>query len=319
MDALSQLLESVHVSAGAFLQAEFTEPWSIRAQVGPEDCQLPGPPPACLMAYHYVLDGRLWIGLNGQPPRETGSGTLLLLPRNPPHVLSSDPRLPAQAIEHLIQPAQASGLAGLRYGGEGTRTSVICGFIGCEVPEHLLLRLLPALLVLRIEPGGWLDLSFRRTLQETARQRPGSATVLARLAELLFIEAVRNHLDSLPAEQAGWLAGLRDPQIGRALALLHGDPARPWTTEALGREVGLSRSAFAERFTRLLGQPPMRYLCQWRLQLAARQLREGRMLASIAAEVGYGSEAALNRAFRHHFGVPPATWRRQHIAHPPLR
>ena len=319
MDALSQLLESVRLCAGAFLQAEFTEPWSIRAQVGSEDCPLPGPPPACLMAYHYVLDGHLWLGLDAQPPQKLGSGEIILLPRNPPHVLSSDLRLAPQPIEHLIQPPRGSELAGLHYGGGGARTRLICGFIGCEVPDNPLLRLLPTVLMLRVVKGTWIDLSFQRTLQEVASQRPGSATVLARLAELLFIEAVRNHLETLPAAQTGWLAGLRDPQIGRALALLHGDPASAWTTEALARTVGLSRSAFAERFTRLLGQPPMRYLCHWRLQLAARQLREGRPLARIAAEVGYGSEAALNRAFRHQFGVPPATWRRRHIADPPLR
>src|SRR5690554_5246405 len=271
------------------------------------------------MAYHYVLAGHLWLGLNRQPPQALGPGTIILLPRNPSHVLSSDPQLTPQHIEPLIQPPRGIELAALRYGGGGERTRLICGFIGCEVPENPLLRLLPALLTLQVVRGSWFDLSFRRTLREAAGQRPGSATVLARLAKLLFIEAVRNHLDTLPPAQTGWLAGLRDPQIGRALALLHGDPARPWTSEALARAVGLSRSAFAERFTRLLEQPPMRYLSHWRLQLAARQLREGRMLASIAAEVGYGSEAALNRAFRHHFGVPPATWRRQHIAHPPLR
>ena len=319
MDALSQLLEVVRLCAGAFLQAELTEPWSIRAQVGPEDCPLPGQIPACLMAYHYVLDGRLWLGLDGQPPLAVGAGEIILLPRNPPHVLSSDPRLPAQRIEPLVQPALGGGLARLRHGGGGARTRLICGFIGCEVPDNPLLRLLPASLGLRVAPGTWIDLSFRRAVAEVAGQHPGSAAVLARLAELLFIEAVRSYLETLPETHSGWLAGLRDPQIGRALALLHGEPGRPWTTEALARAVGLSRSAFAARFTHLLEQPPMRYLCAWRLQLAARQLREGRGLARIATDVGYGSEAALNRAFRHHFGVPPATWRRQHSANPPLR
>lgn len=317
MDALSQLLEAVHLSAGAFLRAEFRAPWSIRAQVGPEDCPLPGPPPACLMAYHYVLDGTLWLECDDQPPRQVSAGEIVLLPRNPPHVLSSDTRLLPQRIDDLVQPPQGNALARLRYGRDGPRTRVICGFIGCEVPDHPLLHLLPAILVLRVTRGSWLDLSFRRTLAEAVRQRPGSAAVLARLAELLFIEAVRGHLEALPAAQSSWLAGLRDPQISRALILLHAEPTQPWTTEALARAVGLSRSAFAERFTRLLGQPPMRYLCGWRLQLAARQLREGRRLARIATDVGYGSEAALNRAFRHHFGVPPATWRRRHAT--PLR
>jgi AraC-like DNA-binding protein len=159
--------------------------------------------------------------------------------------------------------------------------------------------------------AAWLETSMRFAASEGALARAGGATVLGKLSELLFIEAVRRFTETLSADQKGWLAGLRDRFVGRALTLLHARPAHPWTVDALGREVGLSRSAFAQRFTELLGQPPMQYLAHWRLQIAARQLRGGdRPLAAVAEDVGYESEAAFNRAFKRDFGMPPATWRR---------
>jgi AraC-like DNA-binding protein len=135
--------------------------------------------------------------------------------------------------------------------------------------------------------------------------------VLAKMSELLFVEAVRNYIEGLPDEQTGWLAGLKDPYVSRALSLLHGRVADAWTVDDLGREVGLSRSALAERFTKLIGEPPMRYLTRWRIQAAAQQLRNSDVpLARIAEQVGYESESAFNRAFRQGFGVPPAAWRK---------
>ena len=312
MDALSSVLTTVHLSAGAFLHAEFTAPWCVRSQVGPEDFGSQGRPPSHLMAYHYVLDGRLLLGVGDAPLQPVEAGEIILLPRNPPHVLTSAARLPAQVVDHLVQAPDGSGLARLRYGGGGATTEVICGYIGCEVPDNPLLQTLPEILTLRIADGAWIEQSFQRAAREAASLRPGSATALGKLAELLFIEAVRHYLDTSSNREQGWLAGLRDPQVGKALALLHGQHARHWTTEALASAVGLSRSAFAERFTQLIGQPPMRYLCHWRLLLAAQQLREGRTLARIAEDIGYASEAALNRAFRQHFGLPPAAWRRRH-------
>lgn len=312
MDALSSVLTTVHLSAGAFLHAEFTAPWCIRSQVGPEDVWSQGLPPTHLMAYHYVLGGRLLLGVGDAPLLAVEAGEIILLPRNPPHILASAARMPAQVIDHLLQPPDGSGLARLRYGGGGATTEVICGYIGCEVPNNPLLQTLPDILTLRIADDAWIEQSFQRAAREAASHQPGSVTALSKLAELLFIEAVRHYLDTSSNREHGWLAGLRDPQVGKALALLHGQHARHWTTEALASAVGLSRSAFAERFTHLIGQPPMRYLCHWRLLLAAQQLREGRTLARIAEEVGYASEAALNRAFRQHFGLPPAAWRRRY-------
>lgn len=324
MDALSSVLKTVHLSAGAFLHAEFRAPWCVRSQVGPEDFGAQTPP-THLMAYHYVLAGRLLLGVGDAPLLPVEAGEIILLPRNPPHILTSAARLPAQAVDHLVQAPDGSGLARLRYGGGGATTQVICGYIGCEVPDHPLLQTLPDTLTVRIADGAWIEQSFQRAAVEAASQRPGAAMALGKLAELLFIEAVRHYLDRLPGGEQGWLAGLCDAQIGKALTLLHGQPARHWTTEALASAVGLSRSAFAERFSHLIGQPPMRYLCHWRLLLAAQQLREGRSLARIAEDVGYASEAALNRAFRQQFGLPPAAWRRrqsalaQRPADPPLR
>jgi AraC-like DNA-binding protein len=318
MDALSHVLAAVHLSAGAFLHAEFSAPWCIRAQVNAEDCRLAGAQPAHLMAYHYVLDGRLLLGIDDAPLLPLEAGEIVLLPRNDPHLLASASGLPARVIDHLIQsPAQGSGLASLRHGGGGARTHLICGFLGCAVPDNPLVQTLPSVLKLQVgnSPGGaWIEQAFRLAAVESAGQRQGAGTALNKLAELLFIEAVRRYLEALPSDRHGWLAGLCDPQVGKALALLHRQPAEHWTTEALARAVGLSRSAFAERFSRLIGQPPIRYLAHWRLQLAAAQLREGRSLAQIAYDIGYGSEAALNRAFRQHYGQPPGSWRKEHAA-----
>jgi len=152
---------------------------------------------------------------------------------------------------------------------------------------------------------------------EIAAGRAGSETVLAKLSELLFVEALRRYVEELPEEQIGWLAGLKDPFVSRALSLLHGRVAQEWTVDDLGREVGLSRSALADRFTRVIGEPPMRYLARWRIQVAAHQLRNSDTpLARVAEQIGYESEGAFNRAFKRSFGVPPATWRRQVSASP---
>jgi AraC-like DNA-binding protein len=146
---------------------------------------------------------------------------------------------------------------------------------------------------------------------EIAARRAGSQTVLAKLSELLFVEAVRRYVETLPAGETGWLAGLKDPYVSRGLGLIHGAVSKPWTVDMLGREVGLSRSVLADRFARLIGEPPMRYLAHWRIQVAAHQLRTSDVsLARIAAQIGYESEAAFNRAFKRSFGVPPATWRK---------
>jgi transcriptional regulator GlxA family with amidase domain len=173
---------------------------------------------------------------------------------------------------------------------------------------------LPPLLKLSVEQGGaaeWIRSTFQFAAEEVSARRPGSGTVLAKISEVLFVEAVRRYAETLPDGQSGWLAGLREPFVARALALLHGDITRSWTVEDLGREVGLSRSALADRFIRLIGVPPMHYLASWRMQVATQKLRNtSASLAQVAEIVGYESEAAFSRAFKKTFGAAPATWRR---------
>jgi AraC-like DNA-binding protein len=192
---------------------------------------------------------------------------------------------------------------------------VLCGYLGSDVSFGPLLSSLPSVLKLDVKStplGSWIESSFRFAVSQIAAGRVGSTTVIAKLSELLFVEAVGQYVAGLPEERQGWLAGLRDPYIGRALSLLHAKPAQAWTAEALAIEVGMSRSGFAERFASLVGQPPMQYLTYWRMQLAAQQLREGRgTVAQVAFAVGYESEAAFSRAFKREFESSPAAWRRR--------
>ena len=313
MDVLSAVFAAVRVSGGVFLDAEFTAPWCVVSQVGPEDFAAQGRLPAHLIAYHYVIDGRLLVRVGDDAPLPVLAGEIVLLPRNDAHVLGSAADLRPVAIDDQVQAPGERTPAVLRHGGGGEATHIICGYLGCDMPDNLLLKTLPPMLKLGVRDGAggaWMENSFRHAAAEFAVSSNGSAAVLGKLAELLFVEGVRRYVAALPEGQSGWLAGLRDRLIGRALALLHGRVAHPWTTEELARAVGLSRSAFAERFTALIGQPPMRYLAHWRLQLAAVRLRESTAAtAQIAAEVGYESDAAFNRAFKRAFGTTPATWR----------
>jgi AraC-like DNA-binding protein len=315
MDALSDLLRVVRLSGGVFLDAEFSAPWCIAARVGPEDCRMVMAEPARVIAVHYVVAGRLLLQVGGEPPIELRSGAIALLPRNDDHTLASHTGLPPVSGDHLIQAHSHGDLARIRYGGGGETTHIVCGFVGTEARHHPLIDALPPTLVLDLngKPASeWVASSFRYAAGELAAVRAGSAIVLAKLSELLFVEAVRHYVETLPADRTGWLAGLRDPVVGRALALLHTQLAHGWTAEALAREVFLSRSAFADRFTAVIGVPPMKYLTTWRMQVAAQRLREGpRSVAQIAADVGYESEAAFARAFKREFSMSPAQWRKQ--------
>jgi AraC-like DNA-binding protein len=274
--------------------------------------------PARIIAFHFVLDGRLLLQVDGTPPVELRAGTMVLLPRNDRHILASEAGLSPVSGDHLAQSDSADGLARIRYGGGGEKTQIVCGFVGTDVRQHPLIDALPPVLTLDLNgtPScDWVARSFRYASEELGSARPGSAAVLAMLSELLFVEAIRQYVAMLPPDRRGWLSGLRDPVVGRALALLHTQIARAWTAEELAREVFLSRSAFAERFTALIGVPPIKYLATWRMQVAAQRLRETqRSIAQIAMDVGYESEAAFTRAFKREFAASPAAWRKQRVA-----
>ena len=205
----------------------------------------------------------------------------------------------------------------LNYGSEGPiAAKLVCGYLACDArPFNPLLDNLPRVIKAGDPQGsdpGWLGQFIRLATMESTNRRAGGESVLAKLSELMFIEVVRRHLASLPPQQTGWLAGLRDPFVGKALSLMHGEPARDWTIEELGRQAGLSRSVLAERFSDLVGMPPMQYLANWRMQIATGLLSSGDAnIASIAAEIGYASEAAFSRAFKKMVGVPPSDWRRR--------
>lgn len=314
MDALSDVLRVVRLTGGVFLDAEFTAPWCVTAQVGAEDCRPYLSTPQHLIAYHCVVEGGLLLQTDGDATTEVRAGEIVLLPRNDAHRIGSSLDAKAIKADDLIQPPNNRGLARIVHGGGGERTRIVCGFLGCETPFNLLVATLPKVMKLDMRAaasGQWVEHSFQFAASEVGAGRMGSATVLSKLSELLFVEAVRRYVAELRTEQRGWLAGLRDPIVGRALALLHARHREAWTAEQLAQEVGLSRSAFAERFTSLIGQPPMQYLTLWRMQLAAQQLKESAApIAKIAFEVGYESEAAFNRAFKRQFGAPPATWRK---------
>jgi len=315
IDALSDVLRVARLTGGIFLHAEFFAPWCMAARLAPEHCG-PGLGPAShLILFHYVLEGELCVRVEGEEAFVLGPEEVVLFPRNHPHLLGSDLDLPPAMARDIIQPPRDGGLFSIHHGGDGACTRLVCGFLGGDSAEgNPVIATLPAAIRLKIEEGGaaeWMRATFRYAADEVAAGRPGSETVLAKLSELLFVEAVRRYAETLPEGQTGWLAGLRDHHVARALALLHGDMSRSWTVDELGREVGLSRTALAERFTHLIGVAPMRYLASWRMQVAAQELRNrGTSLAEVATAVGYESEAAFSRAFKKAFGTAPATWRR---------
>jgi AraC-like DNA-binding protein len=314
MDPLSDIFRVIRLTGGVFLDAVVSEPWCMSSQFTEEDCGPDIGEIGAIIGFHFVLEGRMLVQVADLPPREAGSDHLVLLPRNDPHLLASEPALPPVSAHHLIQRARAGGLARIDQGDASRpRTRFVCGFVASASRDHPLLEALPGLMIMDLngKPGAdWVRSSFRFAAQEVAAARPGAQTVLARLSELLFVEAVREHLDQLPGQGKGWLAALRDPALARALAAIHGRVKAPWTAESLAAEARLSRSAFAERFGDVLGVPPLTYVTRWRMQIAARRLRDTHDgLAAIAADVGYESEATFSRAFKREMGIAPGRYR----------
>ena len=305
------------MTGGVFLHADFFAPWCVAAHIPHEHCGPSLGPASHMILYHYVLEGELHVRVEGADKRDLvlGGGEVVVLPRNDPHLMGSDLSLPPVPGRDIVQPPKGGGLYSIHHGGAGKRTKMICGFLGYDSAKgNPVISTLPPVLKLNARQGGaaeWIRSTFQYAAEEVAAGRPGSETVLAKLSELLFVEAVRHYAEGLPEDQVGWLAGLREPYVARALALLHSDIARRWTVDDLGREVGLSRSALADRFIKFIGVPPMHYLVSWRIQVATQKLRyTNASIAQVADLVGYDFEAAFSRAFKKAVGVAPATWRR---------
>ncbi|HET6984317.1 MAG TPA: AraC family transcriptional regulator [Myxococcaceae bacterium] len=316
IDVLSDVLRAVRLTGAVYFSVDATAPFAAEAppgrQVGP--FVLPGV--EHVLEYHLITQGSCWGGIVGEEPVQLQEGDIIAFPHGDAHVISSSRGMRGPTSLDTYKPRPGSQLPfSLReQGGGGARTHLVCAFVGCDLrPFNPLLSTLPRTLkVSTREGGGWLEALARLAVTESEGGRTGGETVLARASELMFVEVVRRHLASLPPEQTGWLAGLRDPFVGRALAALHDRPAEAWTVESLAKEVALSRSALAERFTHLVGEAPMQYLTRWRMQRAGMLLRTRNVSVFEAAmDVGYASEAAFSRAFKKVVGIPPSAWRQR--------
>ena len=312
MDPLSEVLRSVRLTGGVFLSGCFTAPWCIAVKVTADDCARElSANPAQMICYHVVTEGRLLVAVDGEPMVEVGAGEIVLFPQNDPHLLADRRGVKPVSARELIQRSPDGGLSRIFHGGGGAATRIVCGFLASGDSYNPLFSTLPKALKIDIRDAAsreWIEASVRFAANEFAEGRLASAGVITRISESLLTEAVRRY--SATAEEVGWLKGLKDPQIGRALALIHHKLDAPWSAEALAKEVALSRSAFIERFSSLVGMPPIRYLTFWRMQTAKLNLRETRKtIAQLAYSVGYESEEAFSRAFKREFGVAPASWR----------
>jgi AraC-like DNA-binding protein len=268
-----------------------------------------------VIIFHLLTEGRGYAHVEGDGrPVPLDAGDIVVFPHGDPHILGNGPAITPTDNSRELERVLSLGLKVSRMGGGGEVTKFICGYMACEPQlSGVFLGGLPPLIKINIRndsAGQWLENSLRYSVDNADMSLPGGEAVLAKLSEVLFVETLRRYIALLPPEQTGWLAGVRDPEIGKALALLHRKPAHPWTIASLGNEIGVSRSVLAERFRRYLSETPMAYLSQWRLQLGAQLLKStSRGVAEIAAEVGYESEPSFNRAFKRQFGLPPARYR----------
>jgi len=327
-DTLSDVLRAVRLRGAVFYYIEGASPWVAEAPPAPDIIPAIMPGVEHMIEFHGVVEGSCWAAIAGESPIRLAAGDLVLFPQGDPHVMSSAPGMRAPRVDKGFffapRPPQlpySLSMKGAEIttarldGGGGERATVACGFLGLDArPFNPLLAALPRVLHLpgsALAADAWVTTFLRAAVAESNLKRPGGEAVLERMSEMLFVEALRRYVDTLPAEQTGWLAGMRDPVVGRALSLLHQKPAEAWTLEQLGSEAGLSRSSLHERFVHFIGQPPMQYLTNWRMQLAARRLRDtDAKVVDVALDVGYESEAAFCRAFKRVVGTAPGTWRR---------
>jgi AraC-like DNA-binding protein len=326
VDPLSDVLRAVRLTGSLFFLIEnVTTKAPARMADGATIAKALSPTTQTVISYHVVTRGLAFAARYGAPPVKLDTGDIVIFPHGDPYWLAPTPTpappvIPEEAVGFL-QYAKSMGMClgpppiDPDYGAvdDDLAASFICGYLGCDLaPYNPLLSSLPRVLVVRPSPNGKdaLDRILALTLEEARAQNPGGETMRTRLAELLFLEAVRRHLATFDVDREGWLAGVRDEHVGRALSLLHADIARAWTLPELAKMSGSSRTVLAERFARLVGQPPMQYLARWRMQVAAQRLRDGtEKVASVALAVGYDSEAAFSRAFKKIAGMSPADFR----------
>ena len=315
MDALSEALRSMRITGALFFNAELSAPWGFASPHASTAQQLLAPGTEHLVLFHLVTEGRATARV-GRRQVELEAGDIVILPHGDAHELSNGCVTELVDATALLPKILSGSFAVERGGGGGETTQFICGYFGCErYAERLFLAGLPSVFKLNIRgdvSGSWIESSLRHLVTQLESERAGRFALVSKLCEALFIQTLCRYMDELPSEQTGWLAAARDAVVGKALACMHRDPAHAWTLAELARETCASRTVLVERFTGLLGQPPLAYLAHWRLQLAARLLETTDQSAlQVALDVGYESEASFNRAFKRLFDLPPARYRRR--------
>jgi AraC family transcriptional regulator, alkane utilization regulator len=332
MDVLSDVLRVVRLSGAVFFTADFSAPWALESPIPEMLASAVMPEAECVVLFHILVEGECEVVCQGHPVTTMETGDVIVFPRGDQHTMRSHGAVTPTPLASIFSPGGYDEPPQLSYGGGGRTSRFVCGYLNCDQRFSPLVEALPTMLLVRsrddysaidavdesgsrptVVPQGsgtWLGTTLKFTINEARVARPGNAAMLGRLTELMFVEILREYMHRLPAHQGGWLAGLNDAHVGKALRLLHANPTRNWTVGELARESAISRSALAERFTELVGDAPIRYLANWRMQLAKQMLREGAHVQEVATRVGYESEAAFNRAFKRATGSPPAAWRR---------
>ena len=306
VDPLGEALHFLRMNGAFYCRSELTAPWGLTL-----------PPMPAYIWFHVVTSGRVWLEAGGADALALGPGDLALVPHGEGHVLRSERGAPAPGILDLERDLVSDRYEILRHGAGGAPTTLICGAVRFDHPAaRNLVAILPE--IIHLEPSrsdhtDWLQSTLRLMAAEAMELRPGGEAVITRLGDILVIQAIRSWMATDPAAQTGWLGALQDPQIGRAITMIHRDPARAWTIASLAQELAISRSTFAARFTELVGEPVMAYVARWRMQLAVSALREeGATIAELADRLGYRSEAAFSRAFKRIIGSSPGAVRRDH-------
>ena len=328
MDVLSDVLQAIRLTGSVFFVADLYEPWSISSPSLEMLQHHMGKKIESISLFHFVTEGSCVFKTEEGKPFVVQQGSLIIFPNSHAHVMGSTLDCSPVPVVRLLTPEALAGKSHLKHGGDGKKAQFICGYLLCDQRFNPLLGALPEVVVLspdkednatpawpegvfRMEIDSWLNASLRQLTKEVLERRSGSTTIITRLTEVMYIEALRQYMNALPEKSGGWLAAVRDPEIGKALRLLHANPGKKWSVEQLADEVGVSRSAFARRFTELIGASPMHYLAGWRMQLAKRLLTDHQLsLALVAERIGYDSDEAFSRAFQRHTGMPPARWRK---------
>jgi len=315
MDVLSEILSAIRLEGALFFNAEFSAPWCLSSSGSAGVRPFLPSKDAHVIVFHFLTEGRAYASLPGGERVELTKGDIVVFPRGDSHLLGNgSPQRPVDSFSTFAKNLK-DGLKAVHFGGGGEVTRFVCGYMACD-PQlcSMFLKGLPRILRVPVAEGPsgkWIENSIRFSVDGwSSGADAGRSLVVGKLSEVLFVETLRRYISTMPPDQTGWFAGLRDAGVAKALAVLHHDPARQWTVESLARQAGLSRTRLAERFQKYLQMSPIAYLTEWRMLMGADELRKTRKsVAEVALDVGYNSEAAFSRAFKRVFHLPPAQFR----------